>query len=224
MVWSGKRQFFHIQEETLAGLRLLRAELPGSGGTPRSARRWEKGIRLLEQRGAGSLLPPEGETALPPKYEIPTRDLWRRFDVPVALDILERAGADRRKAVVGLADTRPTPGLLWRCRMLAGEVRGISLDLEEGGEALEWLLRRDYGLPVFRGGGDVNLAFARGFSLRGQPLDLYSPSPKMEHYDLAWPHLPAGPAHLPLLALLLREGKVKPGELQLIYMNSPPQS
>ena len=199
------------------GLRVLRAELPGGADNARAPRRWEKGIRLLAQRGAGSLLPPEGEALLPQKYEIPTRGLWRRFDVPMALDVLERAGADKKKAVVGLADTRPSPGLLRRCRLLAPEVRGISLDLEEGREEVEWLLQRDYGLPVFEGGGDVNLAFSDGFSLRGQTLDFYSLAPKLENYDLRGPELPESAAHLPLLALLLREGKVTEGELRLVY-------
>ncbi len=217
LIWSGKRQFLRIQEENLMGLRCLRAELPGSGDNARAGRRWEKGIRLLALRGVESLLPPEGERLLPQKYEISTRELWRRFDVPVVLDILERAGAKKKKAVVGLADTRPSAGLLRRCRLLAPEVRGISLDLQEGREELEWLLQRDYGLPVFQGGGDVNLAFSDGFFLRGQTLDFYSTSPKLENYDLQGPELPGSAAHLPLLALLLREGKVKEKELRLIY-------
>jgi hypothetical protein len=204
-------------EEELLGLRLLRAEVPGKPEGPRAKNRWEKAVSRLRAQGVGLLLPPEGDCALPQGTQVPTLNLWKKFDVELALDILSRGGADRKRAVVGLADRRPTEGLLQRCRLLSTQVRGISLDLAEGEEEITWLLQKEYGLPVFHGGGDVNLIYTPGVNLRGQGVELCTPNPHLPDYDVEGVELPPGVAHLPLLSLLMEEGKVSSERLRLVY-------
>jgi hypothetical protein len=217
LVWQEKGRRLRLGEEELLGLRLLRAEVPGRPGEPRAKKRWDKAVNRLRAQGAGLLLPPEGACALPQGTQVPTLNLWKKFDVELALDILTRSGADRRRAVVGLADRRPTQGLLHRCRLLSTQVRGISLDLEEGEEEITWLLQKEYGLPVFHGGGDVNLIYTPGVNLRGQGVELCTPNPELPDYDLQGVTVPEGVAHLPLLSLLVEEGKVSAKGLHLVY-------
>ncbi|MCD8145478.1 MAG: hypothetical protein LUD79_09150 [Oscillospiraceae bacterium] len=157
LIWTGSRRpGVQLREGEVAGLRVLQAQLPGNGASRRAERIWARALSLLERHGANQLLTPTN-SAFPIQRRIVTRELWRSAAIPLALDTLDRAGQRRSRAVVGLSARQVTPQLLQWCRLLAAQVRGLSLDLNTGRDALEWQLQRELGLPIFQGGGDVNL-------------------------------------------------------------------
>ncbi|MCD7928819.1 MAG: hypothetical protein LUF86_01500 [Clostridiales bacterium] len=219
-VTQGNRPRF-FREEVL-GLPLLRGQLPRRGDPAR----WErKGLLFFQRAGVRCLLNGPESAALPLAE---TGSLYRRKAAEIALLELERRGVPPNEAVVGLWASRTSRELEAACRVLAGRVRALALELPER-ETLSWVLQQDYGIPVFRGEGTVTLCFTPA-PPQGGPLArkcrltagenrllLGERRPNVPGVTFVAPEveLPPGCPATPLLALLGEPGRLGWEQIQV---------
>lgn len=206
-VTQGSRPRF-FREEAL-GLPLLRGQLPRRGNPAR----WErKGLRFFRRAGVTRLLNGP-ENAVLPLTE--TGTLYRRKAADIALVELERRGIPPETAVVGLRASHASRELETACRALAGQVRALALELPER-ESLSWALQQDYGIPVFRGEGNVTLCFTPA-PLGENRLLLGEARPCVPGvaFLAAGVEPPSGCPETPLLALLGETGRLGWEQIQV---------
>lgn len=201
LVVQGSRPRF-FQEEVL-GLPLLRGQLPERG----KRQRWERrGLDFLRRAGVRTLLvgPESGHSF----RLVETGQLYRRKAAQLALLELERREIPFREAVVGLRANRYSRAMEEACRLLAGRVRALALELPQS-EDVVWQLQCEYGIPVFRGEGDVTLCFTPAEPGESRLL-LGEERPEVEGISFTAPGLtlPEGCPKTPLLALLCETGRL----------------
>lgn len=207
VIQGGRLRFF--QEEVL-GLPLLRAQLPEWG----SRKRWERrGLEFFRRAGVRALL--AGPEHCAPFRLTGTGELYRRKAAQLALLELERRRIPPREAVVGLRANRYSRAMEEACRVLAGQVRALALELPQR-EDVAWELQCQYGIPVFRGEGDVTLCFTPAEPGEGRLL-LGAYRPEVEGVSFSAPRvtLPEGCPVVPLLAALCEAGRLEWEQVEL---------
>ncbi|MCI8537442.1 MAG: hypothetical protein HFF18_02110 [Oscillospiraceae bacterium] len=214
LIWTGERRLrVRLTQERVRGALVIRAELPGLPEDRGAARRKARGLYLLEREGCGRLLSP-GEEALP---GVSTRPLWQSVAAPLALSFFQRHGQRPELARVALEGDRITRPLFTACCQLITAVRGISLARCPGSEELAWWLERQYGVPVSSGGGDVTVRFRPGPG-GGDCLALGGEVPSPPGFSLALKEeqLPEEYPRLPLMTVLLEEGRIRPDQVRVV--------
>ncbi len=198
----------YFREEVL-GLPLLRGQLPQRGDPAR----WErKALRFFRRAGVHCLLNGP-ETAALPLTE--TGPLYCRKAADIALLELERRGLPPHEAVVGLWASHTSRELEAACHSLAERVRALALELPER-ENLSWELQQDYGIPVFRGEGDVALCFTPAQPQENRLL-LGAARPNVPGiaFSAAGVEVPPGCPETALLALLGETGRLGWEQIQV---------
>lgn len=216
LIWTGERRFrIRLTRERVQGVVVIRAELPGLPGDRGAARRKERGLHLLEREGCGRLLSTDTEEELP---GVSTRPLWQSVAAPLTLSLFQKHGQRPELARVALEGDRVTRPLFTACCQLITAVRGISLSDCPGSEELAWWLERQYGVPVSSGGGDVTVRFQPGGTEGSGCLALGDPVPSPPGFSLALKEetLPEDYPRLPLMAVLLEEGRIRPEQVQVV--------
>lgn len=216
LVWTGERRLrTRLKRETVCGISILRAELPGTPDDPGAPRRKERGLWLLEREGCRRLM--EGTDAAELPFVI-TRPLWQSVAAPLTLSFFQKNGQRPERARVALESDRVTRPLFAACCQLITAVRGISLSHCRGSEELAWWLERQYGVPVTSGGGDVTVRFTPGMGEPGACLPLGEDAPSLPDFtlDLKDGTLPGDYPKLPLMTVLMEEGRIHPKEIQIV--------
>ncbi|MCD8354461.1 MAG: hypothetical protein LUC47_09155 [Clostridiales bacterium] len=206
-ITQGSRPRF-FREEVL-GLPLLRGQLPQRSDPAR----WErKALRFFRRAGVHCLLNGPENAALPLTE---TGPLYRRKAADIALLALEQRGVPPETAVVGIWASHASRELESACRVLAGQVRALALELPER-ETLSWELQQDYGIPVFRGEGTVTLCFTPTPPQENRLL-LGTARPNVPRIAFSAPgvEVPPGCPVTPLLTLLGETGRLGWEQIQV---------
>ncbi len=216
LVWTGERRLrIRLKRETVCGIAILRAELPGAPEDLGAPRRRERGLWLLEREGCRRLMEGAGSAELP---SVSTRPLWQSVAAPLTLSFFQKHGQRPERARVALESDRVTRPLFTACCQLITAVRSISLSQCHGSEELAWWLERQYGVPVTSGGGDVTVRFVPGMGEAGACLPLGEKAPSLPDFtlDLKDESLPGDYPKLPLMTVLLEEGRIRPEEVKVV--------
>lgn len=216
LIWTGERRFrTRFRVESICGIPILRAELPGLPDDPGAPRRKERALRRMEQEGCRRLMEPSDQAQLPP---VSTRSLWQSVAAPLTLSFFLKHGQRPERARVALESDRVTRPLFSACCQLIPAVRSISLSPCLGDEELAWWLERQYGVPVTSGGGDVTVCFTPGPGPAGACLPLGEEVPFLPDFTLDWNAgtLPENYPKLPLLSVLWETGRIRPEDLRVV--------
>ena len=216
LVWTGERRLWiRLKRETVCGISILRAELPGAPEDLSAPRRRERGLWLLEREGCRRLMEGVDSAELP---SVSTRPLWQSVAAPLTLSFFQKHGQRPERARVALEGDRVTRPLFTACCQLITAVRSISLSQCHGSEELAWWLERQYGVPVTSGGGDVTVRFIPGPGAAGACLPLGEEAPSLPDFtlDLKDAVLPEDYPRLPLMTVLLEEGRIQPEEVKIV--------
>lgn len=194
-----RRHFPRFYEEAVCGVPLLRAELPDE-----KRRTLDRCAVVMERYGVQRMLDDRLGERLP---LVPTSELWQQHAAELALLLLEQSHIPPEKAVVGLLSRRVTKHVLAAAESLSDQVRAISLDVPDV-NVLTFHLQQRNGVPVLRGAGDVKLCFSQGIEAEGAVM-LGERQPQIPGFVLsADVETPEGCPAGPLLAVLIRAGKI----------------
>ena len=221
LIWTGERRFrTRFRLESVCGISILRAELPGSPDDPGALRRRERALRRLEQEGCRRLMELSDQAQLPP---VSTRPLWQSVAAPLTLSFFQKHGQRPERARVALESDRVTRPLFSACCQLIPAVQSISLSPCRGDEELAWWLERQYGVPVTSGGGDVTVRFIPGSGSQDSCLPLGEDIPCLPDFTLDWKNgtLPEDYPRLPLLTVLWETGRIRPEDLRVVERQPP---
>ena len=193
----------------------------------RGRRQLRRGARLLrENRVRTILLPRENpwsraewaEEGLRGPSPVP---LCRANAALLALAALEEQGLDREKCLVTIRGDRPAPEVRRAAELLCPAVKGVALDLKEGGDALADDLYWERGMAVRRDGAgqpaQVVLTFSpRDEALAPVELKLYREDFDLQGLTLTAPELPLWEEYdaMEQLAALWEGGGLPPGSLR----------
>lgn len=216
LIWKPGGWRIRYYEEELNGLRVLRAELPGTAHTSRGQRLQRKALEVLRRNGVNRVLN-IGLSGVPP---VATGPLWRAMAAPLALTELTTQGIPPADALVSLRAGKVDRSIVTCCTALATSVRGLSLEMPDC-EGLTWALQRRFGIPIFQTGGDLALCFsgrATGIDLRGD-----CPQPAGFALDCAEVELPGDCPPEPMLAYLVEQGIVHLPEVKVVTKTPPTQ-
>lgn len=225
----------------LWGLTVLRAGFPTRGGG--LFRRRERALRRtaarLREQGVRHALAPRDfpwwplleEAGLSP---VETAGLCQAVAAPLTMEALALRGWEPGRAVVALAGEHVTLPLARCAERLAGQVRGLIVQVPRDGETLAARLQRDWGLPVWVPGAArpaLTVAFDGSWRGSGPALRLYGPAPELLGAEVWAEGVEPGPdwEPMPLLAALWEGGalpggalRVRPAQMGLDIWGKPP--
>ena len=206
-----------LTAENIGGVWFAAAALPETG--PLAAYRRRLVWRALCRRGVSRCVMPEAlEAALHGKRQ----SFWGLLPVEVSPlrlamlhQLLDTCGDLRRGTAVLRAECA-TPTVYRAAVVLAGRVRYLSLELDNGGEALEQALRQRFGLCLGRVGQPaVTVSFG------GAPSEnTICLGEDCRHYQRVTYDVPEGmpgpwPVSEPLLAVLFEAGAIKKEQIRV---------
>lgn len=140
-----------VEETSLRGLHILRLGLdPDSMWMKRSVKR---AGRILARSGARRILAPEDFSHWPLLERCGLREVepvrfLRAQAAPLALAMLEKNGHRPERCAVALRGNRVDRGVERTAVELCARVRDVCISIPRGGEALQQILHREFGVAV----------------------------------------------------------------------------
>lgn len=194
----------------------------------RGHRQLKKGARLLRENRVRTVLLPRNSPwsreewaaeGLRGPSPVP---LCRAHGAMLALAALERQGLDRERCLVAIRGDRPVPEVRRAAELLCPAVKGVILDLKEGGGALADDLYWERGMGILRARPGQRPQAALDFAPRtGEEapveLKLYPEGFDLQGARLAAPELPLWEGYdaMEQLAALWEGGGLPPGRLKV---------
>ncbi len=218
-----------LNQATLMGLRVLRAEVPRPPDEKRLLRRLDRAASLLARAGARRVLTAPGFShwellAAHGLRPVDPEPLCQALAAPLALAELARQGVPPAAGTVALAGRRVNRPLFQAALALCPQVRTLVIDVPSGGADLADYLRREFGAAALTSSSAVRpqaaICFAAERTVPGA-LRLCGPAPDLAGFQLRPPSAPPPEAEpLPLLALLWEAGLLSVGDVQIV--SGPP--
>lgn len=210
-----------LERKEVCGLPVLQVVVEPDGVLGRI--RLRRAAKLLSGAGVRRVLVPEGFDCWDP--------MRRRGLVPVdplpflqahadalAVTALRKAGRIPERERVAVRALKAHRGVVLTAEALCMQVREVCISVNQGGEAMERILRWEYGMAARPDGEDVAAAvrFApETMEAGGAVLDLFRPSMNTAGVQIALPGAKMGEMEpFPLLAALWEGGKVRKMDLE----------
>lgn len=193
--------------ETVAGLELIRAELPRE-----NSRTLTRCAAVMERYGVKRML----EGRLPGYATVPTADLWQAHSSALALRLLASRNLPPERAVVALSATHVNRRVLTATEELSDQVWAVALEIPHASWLELWLQQRN-GVPVLRSGGDLTLCFSPGITKEGA-VELGARQPQVPGWGLEAKgvEVPQGCPVEPVLSLLVEGGALTESEIEVV--------